>query len=120
MFSDPLTITLAGTSKSFSRTNISGASSVYTESSTGAYQLLISHFVGKRQRDQFRLNWNKVVSDPYATGRSFPVSASAFITLDTPLLGFTSSEKTDFVFGLADTITRASGSLNSGLIAQQI
>jgi len=48
------------------------------------------------------------------------VSASAFITLDTPLLGFTSSEKTDFVFGLADTITRASGSLNSGLIAQQI
>jgi len=120
MFSDPLTLTLASTSKSFNRTNVSGASSAYTESSTGAYQLLITHFVGKRQRDQLRLNWSKVVSDPYATGRSFPVSASAFVTLDTPLLGFSNAEKTDMLFGLCDSITRSTGSLNSGLISQQI
>jgi len=120
MFSDPLTLTLSGTSKSFNRTNVSGASSAYTEGSTGAYQLLVSHFVGKRQRDQLRLNWSKVVSDPYATGRSFPVSASALVTLDTPLLGFTNAEKADFLFGLCDSITRSTGSLNSGLVSQQI
>jgi len=71
--------------------------------------LSVSHNYGKRTRHFIRLDSSKIAADPLAAGQSIPVSMSAYLVCDVPLVGFTSAEQKAVVDGLVAYLTASTG-----------
>lgn len=104
MFTEPLSLTYAGASKSLPRTGTSQNESVYrlVEAGGTSLELRLSHQfadvsrsqgkaakgAGQQQRNRAvaRLTRQALVSDPLVTGQSVPSSWTATLTIDFPVL----------------------------------
>jgi hypothetical protein len=55
---------------------------------------------GKRKRQVFRVDRNKITADPFDTTQNVEISASCYTVVDRPLSGFTNKEALEMVTGL--------------------
>lgn len=105
MFSEPVSISVGqtvtpsgGTAKSLARIRSDGYASEY-QTSDGLYGLKITHTRGNRVRSEARLDFFTQYTDP-STGLERTVSASAYLVLNRPPAGFTTSDLTALVQGV--------------------
>lgn len=76
------------------------------QSEDGSLMLRIAHaFRATRIRREFRVDHKKLASDPYTTDRNIPVSASAYVVVDHPKVGYSTEDITALVKSLADSLT---------------
>ena len=112
MFADPVSISVGqanaisgGTAKSMARIRSDGYAAEYS-TSDGLFQLKITHNKGKRLRSEARLAFFTPYTDP-STGLTNTVSATAYVVLNRPVAGFTSSQLTDIITGIGGYMTQA-------------
>lgn len=103
-FSDPQTVTIAGTASSLARISTGENTSTYA-TADGAVKLRISHTYGRRNRRLVRLDVTKVAADPFMTGVNQEYSESIQLVIDSPKVGFTNTEIKDAVVALAGFLT---------------
>jgi hypothetical protein len=103
MLSDPLSVSLnatitpsGGTAKSLPRIRTDGYASEY-QSSDGLYSAKVTHTRGSRVRSEFRVDFYTTYADP-TTGLTKNVSASAYVVVNRPQAGFTSTQLKDILF----------------------
>lgn len=106
MFADPISISVGqtntlsgGTAKSMARNSQIGKTSAY-QTSDALYKARISHSEGARVRSEVRLDFFTPYTDP-STGLTKNVSASAYVVLNRPQGGFTSTQLSDIITGVA-------------------
>jgi hypothetical protein len=105
MFSDPISISVGqtnaisgGTAKSMARIRTDGYMSEYS-SSDSLYATKITHSRGSRTRSEARLDFFTPYTDP-STGLTRTVSASAYVVLNRPSAGFTTTQLTEILTGI--------------------
>jgi hypothetical protein len=91
MFSDPQSVTVNAVAKSLARTGSTDSIGIYQSTADGLV-LKISHQNGKRNRQTVRLDVSKISADPLVPTVNRPYSLSAYLVLDTPLQGFSTTE----------------------------
>lgn len=96
--SDPQSITLGGV-QTLPRTAIGQMSSTYSKAD-GTLRLELTHTVGKRKRHTARVRVDKIAADPLITTTNVRLSASAYLVIDAPDVGFTVTELSDLVASL--------------------
>jgi hypothetical protein len=105
-FSDPQSVTI-GSAISLPRTG-QGLNEGSFTSADAAVDLVISHQYKTRTRRQFRVDQQKIVTDPLFSTQNKRVSASAYLVVDLPQSGFTPTELKDLVKGLLTNLTASS------------
>lgn len=112
MFSDPISISVGqtntlsgGTAKSMARIRTDGYASEYS-TSDALYTAKITHTRGSRTRSEARLDFYTTYTDP-STGLTKPVSASAYVVLNRPTAGFTTSQLTDILTGICGYMSQS-------------
>jgi hypothetical protein len=106
-FADPQSVTIATVAISLPRTSTGVGSSVYT-SADGLTVLTPSSSYGKRTRRSLRLTSSKIAADPFTSGINQSYSMSAYLVLDTPILGYTPTEQLDVAEGLLTYLSASS------------
>lgn len=100
MFADPQSVTVNAVAQSLPAISRNGTKSIY-QKADGSYTLTISHQTTKsRERHLVRLDHRKTVSDPLTPANNVDVSASVYIVIDNPILGFTDTELSNDTAGL--------------------
>lgn len=107
-YSDPQSVSISGTAVSLPRIS-SGVNSGAFSAADGTVQVKISHANGKRNRRTVRLEHSKIAADPL-TAANNRYSMTAYIVVDTPLVGYTVAEAQAVVAGLTAWLTATSGS----------
>lgn len=102
-FADPQTVTVATVAQTLPEVGSKNGGAY--RKSDGTLTLKILHQEGKRNRRTVRLDFEKVAADPYDNDRNRNYSGSAYIVMDTPVVGFTNQEIADFVGGLTGWLT---------------
>jgi len=102
MFPEPISLTIATVAKSLQRVSSGDQRGVFKNATEGL-KLTISHSEtnAKRQRKVVRLDHAKNAVDPLLTGVSRPVSSSITLSVDFPLVGYTTVEMEDYIEALA-------------------
>lgn len=99
MFSDPLSITIAGVAKSMPRISSTGTKTVY-QTNDETYTLTISHMVsGKRIKSLFRVDRKEIVTSPLDSTNDYD-TLSVYVVIERPNFGFSSTQVNDVVAGL--------------------
>lgn len=106
MFSDPQSVSVAGTPVSLPRVSV-GANTATYRSADGNLTYTVSHSYGKRTRRTVRLDFRKVAADPLLDGVSRPYSMSAYVVIDHPEIGFANGELESNVKALVDELAEA-------------
>jgi hypothetical protein len=101
MYTEPQVVTVNGVAKSLPRTAQGDGTGTFSSSALG-YTLKLLHSYGKRNRITFRLDYKKVAADPFVSGVNREFSMSAFLIVDTPTTGFTTTEIEQVTQGLVD------------------
>ena len=103
MLNDPMSVSLGatitpsgGTAKSLPKIRTDGYASEYM-SADGLYTLKVTHTRGSRVRSEFRLDFYTPYTDP-TTGLQKTVSASAYVVINRPPAGFTTTQLKDILF----------------------
>lgn len=91
MFSEPQSITVSGAAKSLPRVGYGDRNGLF-ESVPAGLRLRVSHLIGKRIRRTVRIDFTKTAADPLLDGVSRQYSSSAYIVIDHPSVGFTTTE----------------------------
>jgi hypothetical protein len=106
MFADPQSITVNAVAQSLPATARNGTSSQYTKDD-GTYVLTISHQYGNRKRFNVRIDTNKVAPDPLSSANNQRYSASAYLVIDAPNVGYSNGELRDLAVALSAWATSA-------------
>lgn len=114
-FSDPQTVIINGATMSIPRTG-TGPSSGAFQDAEGNVKLSVSHAVNKRARRTVRIDNQKVAQDPLFPAANVPYSASVYLVVDTPLVGYSVAEQKALVDGLTAYLTASSGARVSQLL----
>lgn len=101
MFTEPVTVTVNAVAKNLNRVSFGNLSGTFASRADGL-KLRITHVEGKRNRRTVRLDINQTVPDAFITGVNREVSASVFLTIDAPVVGFSDAELMQKVQGLID------------------
>lgn len=104
MFSDPQTITVGGNSKTLARVGASLNSGSFRSADSNQV-LSVSHSRGRRNQDRVRIDLNKIITDPLASDRNLPVSASVYLVVDTPVTGFSYDDVWDAISTLTSWLS---------------
>lgn len=107
-YTDPQSVTIAGTTVSLPRT-ASGVGTGEFSSSDGSVKMTVSHAYGKRTRRTLRLTQSKIASDPLVPSQNVPSSMSVYIVVDTPRLGFNAAEAKSVVDAFSAYLTASTG-----------
>lgn len=107
-YADPQSVTVGGVTTPLPRTSSGPASGAFS-SADGNLVLDVSHLYGKRNRRTIRLTQSKIVSDPLVPAQNRPVSASAYLVVNTPANGFTVAEAKALADGLLAYLTASTG-----------
>jgi len=91
-FSDPLSVTISGSTISMPRVSTMQDESIY-QSADGLVQVQASHDSGKRYRHLLRINHSKLAPDPFRPTENVKVSMSNYIVFDVPVAGYTATEQ---------------------------
>lgn len=106
MFADPQSITVNAVAQSLPAIERNGNDSTY-QKDDGTYQLVIGRQYGKRKRFTVRINTNKIAADPLSSANNLVYSASAYLVVDAPTIGYTNAELRDFALALTSWATSA-------------
>lgn len=98
-FSDPQSVTVNAVAQSLPRVSSNGNASMY-QKDDGNYMLTISRIVGKRRRYSIRLDARKIAPDPLASANNLEYSASVYMVIDAPKIGYTNAELKDIALAL--------------------
>lgn len=108
MFADPQTITVNAVAQTLPRTGM-GMQNGSFQTSDGAYSLVVSHTIAKRNRHLLRINAQKTTTDPLLPSTNTVVSMSAYIVVDVPKNGYSAVEQKQIVDALAAYLSAGSG-----------
>lgn len=101
MFSEPLTVTVNAIAKELNRVGFGDRRGTFARVADGL-KLTISHNSGKREASTVRFDINKVAADPLLDGVSKPYSMSVSLTVNTPTVGFSTTEISQNMQALVD------------------
>lgn len=101
MFTEPQSVTVNAVAKSMPRVELGARTGTFENVSTG-HRLRITHLLGKRNRRIVRLDVTKIAADPLLDGVSREYSMSAYLTIDHPPVGFSTTEQEQNVQALVD------------------
>jgi hypothetical protein len=90
-FTDPLSITISGTTSTLPRTFLRDDETTYS-SSDGLIQVSAAHDSGRRNRHVLRVNHSKVSADPFKPAENVKNSMSHYMVFDLPPVGYTATE----------------------------
>jgi len=107
-FADPQTVTIDAVANSLARVGTGPSSGVFSIPD-GSLKLSISHAVNKRARRTIRIDHQKIVPDPLFPDTNVPRSASFYLVVDTPVIGYTIAEQTEIIFGFLAYLAESSG-----------
>lgn len=100
MFADPQSITVNAVAQSLARISAEANQSTYKKDDH-AYALKIGRTFGStRNRFTVRVDNQKLVTDPLVVANNVRVSASVYLVMDVPILGYTNTEVKDIALGL--------------------
>jgi hypothetical protein len=116
-FADPQSVTVATVAKSLPRTGSSNNSGKF-RMDTGEYEFAVTHNVGRRNRSQVVLVHSKVITDPFASDRSIPVSMSTGVYIDTPAAGYSAGDIAAQLIAVADWLK--AGTNSAKLVGREI
>lgn len=114
-FTDPQSITISGTTTTLPRVSSGEGKSKYT-SSDGLISLVASTAYGRRQRHVLRLDHSKIAIDPLAPAMNAKVSASVYLVIDEPDMGYDNTELMALYAGFKTLITASSDALVSKVL----
>lgn len=92
MFTDPQSVTVNAVPISLPKVGSAGERGSVYENLTDGVQLKITHVIGKRNRHTVRFDFTKTAADPLLDGVSRQYSMSAYLVIDRPAVGFSSTE----------------------------
>lgn len=106
---DPLVVTVNAVAQSLARGQPkAGVSASVYNKDDGSYVLTVGQSLGaKRNQFRVRLDHTKLSSDPFVTANNIRVSASAYLIMDMPVLGYTTVEVKDMTLGLTGFLNSA-------------
>lgn len=105
-FSDPQSVTVAGTTYSLPRIVTLPTASTFQDA-TSVMKLDVSQQNGKINRSLARVDLKKISTDPL-TDIKLSLTASAYIVIQRPAVGFSATELKDLVVGLTTYLTASS------------
>lgn len=108
MLTDPQSVTINAVATSLPRISTEKDAAAY-KSSDGLVKLSVSHQYGKRVRHMVRLDQAKIAADPLSAGQSIPVSMSAYVVIDVPPVGFSTTEQKYIADALSGYLAASSG-----------
>jgi hypothetical protein len=107
MFSDPQSVTVNSVAQSLPAVARGTDSSVYKKDD-GSYKLTIGHqYKAERNRFTVRLDATKTAADPLVSANNRIYSASAYVVIDGPTVGYSNAELRDLALALAAYCTSA-------------
>jgi len=109
-FTDPLSITISGTTTPLPRVSVGDDRSEY-QSGDGLILLSASHDYGKRTRRVLRIDTSKLTSDPFKPAENVKVSMSNYMVFDTPPARYTAAEVLAVYQGLKTLFTASSDAM---------
>nr|UJQ85060.1 MAG: hypothetical protein 2 [Leviviridae sp.] len=107
MFSEPQTITIAGTGNTLNRVPSVGANTGAFKKDDGLVELTFKHSFGKRVRHEARLSQSKIAADPLLAGVNVKAGMSVYLVIDHPVTGLSNTEIKDAAVGLTAFLTAA-------------
>lgn len=118
--SDPLVIEMAGSDTNVPRTGADLAQSTY-RTDDGTAEFSIIHRPGRngRKRTEVRFAGRKIEPDPLFPSTNKPYSASVYLVIDRPEVGYTTAELQAGADMLFDLLTRSSGANLTKIIEGQ-
>lgn len=103
-FTDPQSVTIAGTAISLPRTNVGNNGSEY-RSSDDLVKLSLNHAYGRRTRRVIRIDHSKLTSDPFIPSNNTKVSMSCYMVFDVPPAGYTNGQAKEVYVGFNTLVT---------------
>lgn len=100
-FSDPQSVNPGGGAVSLPRVNVGANSSTY-RSADSTLEFSLSHLYTRRDRIRrtARVDLDKMSADPFIPAQNRLVSASAYVVIDLPSVGFSNTELLNLYKGL--------------------
>jgi hypothetical protein len=105
---DPIEISIDSVDIPLARVDSGNRSGTY-QSQDGAYQVVVSHTLGKRNRSVIRVTTKKIIPDPLINDINDEVSASITLVVDTPKVGFDAEALGNLAAGLSGMIFADTG-----------
>lgn len=99
--SDPQTVTVNSVAKTLQRVSSGDYTGTFADVADGL-TLRVSHTLGRRNRSTVRLEIAKISADPLVPSTNAPYSMTAYLVIDTPPQGFTTTEQTNNLKALVD------------------
>lgn len=90
-FTDPLSITIDGTTTSLPRTSTQGNRGRYS-SAAGDIAVTADHQYGSRVRHVLRIDFSKITPDPFVPTQNAKVGMNHYLIFDYPQAGYTNAE----------------------------
>jgi hypothetical protein len=101
-FADPQKVKIGAKESTLPRVSSGNFTSLY-QSEDGLVKLSAATTSnGKRKRQVFRLDQNKITTDPFDTTQNVELGASVYLVADRPLAGFTNTEMLEMVTALTE------------------
>lgn len=110
MLTDPQSVTINAVATSLPRVSTEKDAATY-KSADGLVKLSVSHQYGRRVRHMVRLDQSKIAADPLLAGQNIPVSMSAYVVIDVPTVGFSTTEQKYIADALTGYLSASSGAI---------
>jgi hypothetical protein len=114
-FTDPLSVTLSGSTISLPRTSVGDDESEYM-SGDGLVRVTAASQYGKRTRRTIRIDTSKIAPDPFRPAENVSLSMSNYIVFDLPPAGYTAAEAKAVYDAFKGLITASSDLLITKLL----
>lgn len=105
-FADPQSVTVNAVAQSLARISTGNDDGSSYRKDDGSYALIISHQENRRNRRVVRLNHRKIAADPL-TAANTEYTASFYLVMDVPPVGYTLTEMKDIALGLTGWLSSA-------------
>lgn len=79
-------------------------------------KVLVSNQENKRTRQTFRIDHRKVAADPLTADQNLNYSMSAYVVLDTPPVGYSSTEILDVLKALSGVLSASTWAIGSKFV----
>lgn len=109
-FTDPQSLTIAGSAVSLPRVSAGINASTY-QSNDGLVSELVSSTYGKRTRRAMRIGHSKIAGDPLVTTVNQKYSMSATLVVDVPVAGYTVAQQKEVVDAFVAYLAASSGAI---------
>ncbi len=107
MFAEPQVFTIDSIAQSLNRTGSSETGGRFGTANR-THKLEVNHQRGRRNRDQFKLTVDTLVSNPYVTGSYLGSSSSVYLVVDSPV-GVDTVALKKVIDGFITNLTASSG-----------